>query len=87
MEVLSTKDINRADINVVVANYKLSGGVTKQASLNIWSLKVGQVEETKEMAIAAVMVTSTVAPKQHADAQAQEAHLLSPPATKQTQCC
>ena len=73
VEVLFTKTSTEHTLNMVVANYDWGGGVTKQASLNIQSVKVAPVEATEEVVIPEVVVTATAVPEQQADTQAQEA--------------
>ena len=76
MEVLLTKTSAGQMSNMGVADYKLGGGVTKQISLNIWSVKAAPGEATEEVVIVKMVVTATVIPQQQVDAQAQEEHLV-----------
>ena len=49
VEVLSMTTATGQMSNVVVADYELGGGVTKQVSLNKWSVKAALVEATEEV--------------------------------------
>ena len=73
VKLLSTKTSKGHTLKVMVANYKLGGGGTKWASINILSVKAAPVEVTEEVPIAERVVTATMVPEQHTDVQVQKA--------------